>query len=109
MREYLIVGVLSVLVLGLLIQIWSIGTKEEIARHAADDAKRQLVALTKQQEELKGNLDELATKRGEEATLRATYGVAKPGEEVIIVVPPSDVSATSTASWWQQLLGFFKF
>jgi cell division protein FtsB len=107
LKEYAIAGGLSVLMLGLLIQVWNIAQKEEIARHAANDAKRQMAALTERESTLRANLEELATPRGKETTLRETYGVAKPGEEVIIVVPPEDTEATSTASWWTSVLKFF--
>ncbi|HRH55952.1 MAG TPA: hypothetical protein PK609_03750, partial [Candidatus Paceibacterota bacterium] len=56
---------------------------------------------------LESNLGELSTDRGQEATLRQNHGVAKAGEEVIIVVPPKDDGLDPHLPWYKQFLGFF--
>jgi hypothetical protein len=56
---------------------------------------------------LKENLTELSTERGHEASLRQTFGVAKPGEEVIIVVPEKDPPLPPPMPWWKRALNFF--
>lgn len=106
-RRTLIIAGLSVLLLWLLFLLYSIWKKEEIARHAADDARRELAALEEREETLAGNLEDLRTERGREGSLRETYGVARPGEEVIIVVPPGDGETLEELSWWRKFLGFF--
>src|SRR5689334_1299901 len=108
-REYIIAGCLGLLLVFLLLQFWGILRKEELARHAAEDAKQELAALGSREDTLKKNIADLNTERGQEASLRETYGVAKPGEEVIIVVPAEEGQAVPTESWWQKFLGWLGF
>ena len=56
---------------------------------------------------LEANLAALETTRGKDAAIRTTFGVARPGEEVIVVVPPATATPTTTQSWWQKLLSWF--
>jgi cell division protein FtsB len=107
MGEYVIAGLLAILVLWLLWLLFGIVRKEEIARHAVADTKGELATLQGRQDTLDQNLTELATERGQEATLRETYGVAKPGEGVIIVVPPKEATTTPKLPWWRKFLGWF--
>lgn len=107
MKEYAIAGALSLLIVWLLFLIWGIARKEEIARKAMDDRKGELAVLEERKAMLTGNLEELRSDRGQEATLRQTYGVARPGEEVIIVVPPKEPPPQPKLPWWQKVLGFF--
>ena len=106
-REYLIAGLLLVLLIWLLFLFWGIFRKEETARHAAEDTRRQLAALEAREKTLQANIEDLRTERGQEASLRETYGVAKPGEEVIIVVPADEGEPIEESSWWQGVLRFF--
>jgi cell division protein FtsB len=103
--EYVIAGALALLVLWLLWLLFGIARKEEIARHAVRDTKAELASLEERKATLKENLAELDTERGQEATLRETYGVAKPGEGVIIVVPPKEATTTPNLPWWRKFLG----
>lgn len=105
--EYALAAFLAVVVLVLAWAVWGIAKKEEIARHAVEDRKRELAILKERQAEFEANLDELATERGQEATLRQNHGVAKAGEEVIIVVPPKDDGLAPHLPWYKRLLGFF--
>ncbi len=107
LREYLIAFALLLLLVWLLFLFWGIFRKEEVARHAAEDTRRQLAALEVREKTLKANIDDLRTERGQEASLRETYGVAKPGEEVIIVVPADEGEPIKEASWWRNLLAAF--
>jgi cell division protein FtsB len=107
LREYAIAAVLALVILWLLSLIWGIARKEEIARGTVKETQAEL-AQTKQREEvLQANLAELNTDRGQEASLRQTFGVAKPGEEVIIVVPEKEVSSPPPVHWWNKVLGWF--
>ncbi len=102
MGEYVIAGLLSLAIVWLLWLVWGIARKEEIARRAVADTRAELATLKERQGVLEGNLAELSTERGKEATLRQTYGVAKPGEEVIIVVPPKEATSTPVLPWWKK-------
>ena len=105
--EYLIAGLLTLLVIWLLWLLFGIVHKEEIARHAVADTRNDLASLDARKAVLEQNIAELKTPRGEEATLRETYGVAKPGEGVIIVVPPKVATSTPPLPWWRKVLAVF--
>ena len=105
--DYAIAVVLGIGILWLLVMLVGIFQKEETARHAAADARRELVSLSEREQTLKQNLDDLKTERGQEASIRETYGVARPGEEVIIVVEPPQEEPLQALSWWDKLLGWF--
>lgn len=107
LQEYAKAGGLALLLVWLIFLIVGIARKEEIARHAVADTKVQLAQLDTRKTTLQQNLNELATPRGEEAVLRQTYGVAKPGEEVIIVVPPTDAPPPRPRPWWRKALDWF--
>lgn len=105
MGEYVVAGLLALLVLWLTWLLYGIIRKEEIARRAVAETKAELASLESRKAILNQNLAELETARGHEATLRQTYGVAKPGEGVIIVVPPKEATTTPTLPWWRKFLG----
>lgn len=106
-KEYIIAGVLALAFIWLSWQVVGIFLKEERARKAANDAKAELAALSEREDTLRQNLEELSTERGQEASFRETYGVARPGEEVIIVVPAGDGDELGELPWWRSFLGFF--
>ncbi len=81
--------------------------KEERARHAAEEAKEELQALGERHGTLERNLDDLDTSRGLESAYRDQFGVARPGEEVIIVVSPEEETPQGGLSWWRKFLGWF--
>lgn len=105
--EYLLAGFLLLVVLILAWAVWGIARKEEIARSAVEDRKAELAILEERKAVFEANLAELSTERGQEATLRQNHGVAKSGEEVIIVVPPKEDELGPPLPWYKRLLGFF--
>jgi cell division protein FtsB len=107
--EYVITALLVLVILWLLWMIWGIARKEERARSAVADTRAELALLEERKAVLEGNLAELATERGKEATLRQTYGVAKPGEEVIIVVPPKEEPLAPHIPWWKRAFNWAGF
>lgn len=105
--DYLLAGVLVVAIVWLSYMLFGIFEKEEVARKAAADAKRELETLSERETTLTQNLKDLETERGQEASIRETYGVALPGEEVIIVIEPPEEEPLEELSWWDKMLGFF--
>lgn len=87
--------------------IWGLAGKAKIAISQANDANRQYQSLEKRKAALQADLSALATARGQDAAIRTAFGVARPGEEVIVVVPPMAVAPTSTPSWWQKIINWF--
>ena len=86
--------------------LFGIFRKEEIARHAVAQTRGELANLQSRKQVLEGTIAELKTSRGEEATLRETYGVAKPGEGVIIVVPAKEATTTPALPWWRKVMSW---
>jgi cell division protein FtsB len=109
LKDYFLAGLLAFLVVWLCWLLFGIVRKEEIARHAVRDTNAELDTLQARKEVLEGNIAELNTSRGEEATYRETYGVAKPGEGVIIVVPAKKATSTPEISKWQKVLNWLHF
>ena len=88
--------------------IWGIFEKEERARTEVNETKAQLSSLKDREAKLQGDLDTMQTERGKEAALRDVRGVARPGEEVIIVVPAATTTPGSLQkSWWRRVLEWF--
>jgi len=108
-KEYLLTAFLALVIVWLLWLLFGIVRKEEIARHAVADTRGELASLEERRAVLEGNIQELDTARGQEATYRDTYGVAKPGEGVIVVVPPPAATSTPPLPWWKQAIQKLKF
>ena len=108
-KEYIYAALLSIALVWLLFLNFNIFRKEQIAQKAAHDTKMQLVALQTRQNTLQRNINELSTERGQESTMRETFGVAKPGEGVIIVVPTVVATTTPPKTFWQKWFGWAKF
>ncbi len=108
-KEYIVLGFLSILLLWLIILNLSILKKEERARRSAYGAQEQLSSIQSREKTLEASINELGTERGEEESVRSTFGVAKPGEGEIIVVPPKNPATTTPPSFWQKWFGWAKF
>jgi cell division protein FtsB len=105
--QYALAAVLALAILWFSWLIFGIARKEEVARRAVAETKTELALLEDRKVSLEANMAELDTPRGHEATLRQTYGVARPGEEVIIVVPPDEEPEKIELPWYKKFLGFF--
>ncbi|NNM83928.1 hypothetical protein HKL94_01795 [Candidatus Parcubacteria bacterium] len=106
-RQGFIVGILVLVAFGLLSLIWGLARKVMVAVTEAHDVQQQYQMLEKRKATLEANLAALNTPQGHDAAIRTAFGVARPGEEVIVVVPPSPEAPTSTPSWWQTILNWF--
>ncbi len=106
-REGFIIGILLLVALWLLYLISGLVGKARVAVTEANDARRQYQALEERKATLEANVDLLETARGKDAAIRTAFGVARPGEEVIVVVPPATATPTSTPPWWQKILSWF--
>ena len=107
LRQGLVVGALLLVAFGLVSLIWGLVGKMKIAVTEAHNAENQYKALEERKEMLEANLSALSTERGQDAAIRTSFGVARPGEEVIVVVPPDVKAPTSTPSWWEEILSWF--
>ena len=102
----ILIGVLLLAIFWLLSLIFGLAGKAQIAITQANDVRGQYQSLEARKVSLEANLAALATVRGQDSAIRTAFGVARPGEEVIVVVPPTaDVPANP--SWWQKILSWF--
>ncbi|MFI5260480.1 MAG: hypothetical protein ACHQU0_01650 [Candidatus Paceibacteria bacterium] len=106
-KQGFLIGFLVLVSFWLLTLIWGLAGKTHIAVSQANDLKRQYQALEARKAALEANLAALATPQGEDAAIRTAFGVARPGEQVIVVVPPATTTEVAPLSWWQRLLNWF--
>ena len=98
---------LLVLIVWLSVLTINIFHKEQVARLTVHDTQAELTALNARAATLSGTVHDLETSRGQEASVRQTYGVAKPGEDVIIVVPKKDAPEPPPTTIWEKVKAFF--
>ena len=103
----ILIGFLLLVAFWLVSLIVGLAGKTHIAVSEANEAKQQYEALEARKAALEANLAALGTDRGEDGAIRTAFGVARPGEEVIVVVPPVAATATPRQSWWQKFLSWF--
>lgn len=87
--------------------VYSIYKKEEVARRTVHETQAELAALDARTKTLSGTVENMDTPRGQETSIRETFGVAKPGEEVIIVVPKKELPPPPPVTFWQKVRDFF--
>lgn len=107
MRQGVLLGLYALIALWLISLIWGLVGKARVAINEAHDAERQYETLEARREKLQANLEALNTPLGKDAAIRTAFGVARPGEEVIVVVPPAEATTTPEKSWWQKVRGWF--
>ena len=107
MRQGLWIGLLLLVIAWLGSLIWGLAGKAAIAFSEERSTKVEYQSLEARRAALQNNLDTLSTARGQDAAIREAFGVAKPGEEVIVLVPTVPATTTPQLHWWQKLLGWF--
>ena len=72
---------------------------------------KQIQALEKRNEDLKAGISQLSDKDYLEGMAREKLGLKKPGEEVVVVVPPVEKQTTEIPkkTFWQGFLEKIKF
>lgn len=106
-RQGVLIGIFLLVSAWLVWLILGLVGKAQIAVREARSAERQYKTLEVRRSAIETNLAALATTRGQDAAVRMAFGVARPGEEVIVVVPSEAVTATAPLSWWQKILNWF--
>ena len=84
--------------------VWGAYQKYSISGAALADTLREHDRLSERTDTLTADIARLGTDRGVEQALRANFQVAKPGEEVIVVVDTDKPIATTTPQvkrWWE--------
>jgi len=107
LRQGVIIAVLVLVIFWFSSLILGLVGKAQFAWNTAHETEIQSATLQKREHTLQANIATLATPRGRDAAIRTAFGVARPGEQVIIVVPPQHSSATlTTTPWWHRALGW---
>lgn len=97
-RTSVVVLVILLILLGK--AVWNIYQKELESRKARDLASKKLSELKSREDSLKSQTDALKTDFGKEQEIRSKFSVARPGEEVIIVVPKEKEAPLPEPSWF---------
>src|SRR3989344_2116527 len=107
LKQGLLIGFFMLVAFWLTSLIIGLSGKVQIAVDEAHKAQRQYQALEERKIALEANLAALETARGRDSAIRTAFGVARPGEEVIVVVPPAQATAPPPLSWWEKILKWF--
>ncbi|MHB1118319.1 MAG: hypothetical protein ACYCZ7_02245 [Minisyncoccota bacterium] len=91
---------------------WRVYQKAEIARTERDESVRVLTEIEERTKELETSLAGLKSDQGIENEVRQKYAVARPGEEVVVVVDENSKKGKNgdeapQESFWQRLVSFF--
>lgn len=100
--------------LGILIIIagwntWDMYQKWRLSEEALEKARISYESLEKREVFLDGKIESLSTPGGIETEVRQRFGVAKPGERVIVVVSDEEESQPTQEErgWWATVRGWF--
>jgi hypothetical protein len=109
----LIVLALAVIASFLLFSNWKIFQKFKDSVSFRQTAEANLKDESGREAQLKIKVTELQTESGLEKEIRERFPVAKPGEEVIMIIPGNNSEATSdsganSGGWWQKFLKWLK-
>ena len=107
MRQGLIIGALLIVALWLGSLIWGLMGKAQVAITKAHTAQADYRALEERRQKLETDIATLDTSRGRDAAIRTAFGVARPGEEVIVVVSPTVATTTPAKPWWHWLIDWW--
>ena len=106
-KQAVILGVLVLPILWLGSLIGDLARKARIAIVEANETQAEYAALESRKKNLEADLGTLRTIRGQDAAIREAFGVAKVGEEVIVVVPQPEATSTPPLPWWRKWFGWF--
>ncbi|VAW32408.1 hypothetical protein MNBD_CPR01-56 [hydrothermal vent metagenome] len=85
--------------------IWGLSGKAVFAWQVANETEQQASALSARKQSLEKSITELKTARGKEGVMRTAFGVARPGERVIIVMSHKKTHILKkNISWWKRAL-----
>lgn len=89
--------------------IFGLVGKAQFAWQMSHQTQSDAQALSGRQNALEKSITKLNSPRGNEAAIRTAFGVARPGEKVIIVVPPKvPTSIPPQKTWWQNILDWLR-
>ena len=88
---------------------WGVYLKEADSSAASAKTLNDLTVLREQQQKLQTENVQLETERGIESEIRQKYSVAKPNEEVYVIVDSKVATNTPNvgSGWWQDIKALF--
>lgn len=107
-------AIILIIILLLLIDgTWKVFQKERASRSNLNRAQNQLASLNQRHDALSEDISHLKTSQGIENEIRSKYEVAKPGEQVLIIVDKNGATSTDDSGgvlkrWWEKFTGLFK-
>jgi cell division protein FtsB len=107
-----VVAIVVIIAVYSLYSTWSIYQKMLHSRQAMEQSQKELLTLATQNDSLDSTISELQTNAGVEKEIRSKFGVAKPGENMAVIVQDSGTSSQSTStpkSLWNKFLNLFGF
>jgi len=108
MYSKVVLLILSIVVLFLGNATWNVYQKYSDARGNEEVASIELKKLQERENDLSADIERLNTERGIEEELRKRFGVAKKGEEVMIIVEPVTEEEGGIGSGEEQKKGFWR-
>lgn len=106
-REGVLISILLLVALWLGTLIWGLADKVRVAVSKAREASTEYRLTEERKASLEASVAALETERGKDAAIRTAFGVARQGEEVVVVVPLAVTTPTTTSPWWQKVLDWF--
>lgn len=109
-RQGAIIAILVFVIFWLSSLILGMIGKAQFAWGTARQTEVRATVLSVRERALTENITTLNTQRGKEAAIRTSFGVARSGERVIIVVPSHTATTTKkTITWWHRVFGWLGF
>jgi|SRR3989344_172619 len=102
--------ILAVITLVLLKGAWGVFQKQQESGKNLARVEKELVTASERQVELEQSVKNLETIQGIEEEIRSRYSVAKPGEEVVLIVDPpvpDDGTLSERGSSWSKIKKWF--
>lgn len=91
---------------------WNIYKKAAIARAERDQVAKDLADMEGRTAELRTSLERLRSNHGIEEEVRQKFTVAKPGEDIVVVVDENAKKGKNDEAteqgFWARFLGFFQ-
>ncbi len=102
---------LLVVTIALASGVWNITGKARESAALKRQAEAQFAELTKRQDQLTTDIENLKTDRGKEEALREQYALAAKGEHMIVIVDPEVIVAAAATSspmnWFTDLFSWW--
>jgi cell division protein FtsB len=104
-RQYITIGVLSVLCLIVGRGVWGMWSTFSRAQTEATIAQKELEKITARSERISTQVAQFEDPKGKEIELRRRFDVGLPGEKLLVVVEEQhpEIVAVEPITWWDRL------